>query len=352
VVFEILSWLPAKFLRRCRCVCTSWRALISDPAFIAEHRSRAEPLLVADSTRGGTMATTSVQIMDTDGYVVRLVDLGGLWTFRASLRDLVLVTSRPGHDWGAAIRVIDLASGGTILSCPGPAAEAADHVTTWFGFGRAARSGVLKVIRIVSRSFWLGHDLLTCEVLTVASGSGWRRTRSPPPEVCDSCDFHDGVAVDGVLHFLSPWRHGILCSDLASEEWTAIRGPKGVFRRKEEISLAELNGAVCMAHARRHTVNLWLLADTSKNVWVKAYKIRVDRVVHLPTDRVVDFVPLRAMRAGENLIFYYRPDYGSAAVLRLYDPRSGKCTDVENVPIGIDGRIGLCSSSLDPRLYM
>jgi hypothetical protein len=169
VVFEILSWLPAKFLRRCRCVCTSWRALISDPAFIAEHRSRAEPLLVAvtDSTRGGTMATTSVQIMDTDGYVVRLVDLGGLWTFRASLGDLALVTSRPGHDWGAAIRVIDLASGGTILSCPGPAAEAADHVTTWFGFGRAARSGVLKVIRIVSRSFWLGQGRLTCEVLMV-----------------------------------------------------------------------------------------------------------------------------------------------------------------------------------------
>ncbi|KAK1618600.1 hypothetical protein QYE76_024117 [Lolium multiflorum] len=148
VVFEILSWLPAKFLRRCRCVCTSWRALISDPAFIAEHRSRAEPLLVAvtDSIRGGTVATTSVQIMDTDGYVVRFVDLGGLWTFRASLGDLVLVTSSPGHDSRAAIRVIDLASGGTILSCPGPAAEAADHVTTWFGFGRAARSGVLKVI--------------------------------------------------------------------------------------------------------------------------------------------------------------------------------------------------------------
>jgi hypothetical protein len=107
-----------------------------------------------------------------------------------------------------------------------------------------------------------------------------------------------------------------------------------------------------MAHARRHTVNLWLLADTSKNVWVKAYTIRVDRIVHLPTDRVVDLVPLRVMRAGENLLFYYRPDYGSAAVLRLYDPRSGKCTDVENVPIGIDGRFGLCSSSLDPRLYM
>jgi F-box interacting protein len=320
---------------------------MSDPAFLAAHSSHIEPLLVAatDSIRG-TTATTSVQIMDTDGDVVRLVDLGGLRTFRASLGDLVLITSRPCHNSDDIISVIDLATGVTILSCPGPADEEADDVTTSFGFGRAARSGELKVIRIVFRSFWIGHDRLTCEVMTLVSGgasSGWRRTPSPPPEVCG---FHDGVAVNGVLHFLST-QHGIvLCFDLESEEWTAIRGPKGVVRRKAEISLAELNGALCIAHTRRHTVNLWLLADITKDLWFKAYTIPVDRVVHLPTDRVVELVPLRVMRATGNLLFYYRPSYDSAAVLGVYDPRSGKCTDVKKAPIGTDGRIGLCSSYL------
>ena len=73
--------------------------LISEPAFLAVHRSRAEPLLVAvtDSSIGHGGATMSnLQIMDTEGYGVRLVNLDGQWKFRASLDGLVLLT---GHDY-------------------------------------------------------------------------------------------------------------------------------------------------------------------------------------------------------------------------------------------------------------
>ena len=48
VVSDILSRLPVKCVSRLRCVCTGWRALISDPGFAALHRSRqAEPLIIA-----------------------------------------------------------------------------------------------------------------------------------------------------------------------------------------------------------------------------------------------------------------------------------------------------------------
>jgi hypothetical protein len=49
IISEMLLSLPAKDLRRCRCVCKGWRALISDPAFHAARRScgRAGPLIVA-----------------------------------------------------------------------------------------------------------------------------------------------------------------------------------------------------------------------------------------------------------------------------------------------------------------
>ncbi|CAN6571315.1 unnamed protein product [Malus baccata var. baccata] len=40
IILEILSRLPRNSLRRCRCVCKSWRALISDPDFIRIHAVR------------------------------------------------------------------------------------------------------------------------------------------------------------------------------------------------------------------------------------------------------------------------------------------------------------------------
>jgi hypothetical protein len=106
--------------------------------------------------------------------------------------------------------------------------------------------------------------------------------------------------------------------------------------------LAELDGALCIAHAKRRTVNIWLLTGIKKDVWVKVFTIPVGRVVHL--------VPLRVMRPGGKLLFYYHLECRSAAILHLYDPCLGKCTDVVKGPTNITGRISLCGSHLDHRL--
>ncbi|KAM0865120.1 hypothetical protein ACQ4PT_043487 [Festuca glaucescens] len=340
VVFEILSWLPARSLSRSRCVCTSWRAMISDPAFLAVRRSRAEPLLVAEINSGrGTTATMSLQIMDTDGDVTscKLIDLGRLWKLGASIDGLVLLTSRH-DDHSPAVRVIDLTTRERVASFR---AEAAD--ITWFGFGRAVESGALKVIRIGFR-FSTMDDRWTCEVLTLGDGGSygrWRHTGSPPA----SCsDMSDSATVNGVLHFLSALstqQDVILCFDLESEEWTVIHGPSGTPSVLDGAGLAELNGALCLTHVKLCTVDLWLLTDIKKQVWVKAYTITMDHVVYL--------MPLRVMHPGGKLLFCYRRLYESKTVLKVYDHRSGKCTDVERAPTDI-GRISLCSSHLDHRL--
>ncbi|XP_070682493.1 F-box/kelch-repeat protein At3g06240-like [Malus domestica] len=41
IIVEILSWLPVVSLLRFRCVCKSWRALITTPQFVAKHRAHA-----------------------------------------------------------------------------------------------------------------------------------------------------------------------------------------------------------------------------------------------------------------------------------------------------------------------
>lgn len=37
IIFDVLARLPVKMLCQLRCVSKTWRALISDPAFIAAH---------------------------------------------------------------------------------------------------------------------------------------------------------------------------------------------------------------------------------------------------------------------------------------------------------------------------
>jgi F-box interacting protein len=281
--------------------------------------------------------------MDAEGDVARLVNLRGVWKIRGSLDGLVLLTSGPNDDDShAAIRVMDLATGRTIASRPRPA-DAVRRLVTWFGFGRATRSGALKVIRI---SIMIPSYVMTCEVLRLGHGaSRWRQAMTPPTKLCRAtCDCSDGVLVNGILHFASMCRDDILCFDLETEEWTTIHGPSGIPSPWEKIGLAELSGALSIAHTKRRTVDLWLLTGMKKDVWVKVYTIpvAVGRAVHL--------VPLRMMCPSRNLLFYYRRDYGSATVLQVYDPSSGKCRDVGKAQTNINGRIGLCGSHLDPRL--
>ncbi|KAK1669384.1 hypothetical protein QYE76_057543 [Lolium multiflorum] len=333
VFFEILSWLPLRSLLRCRCVCKSWRALVSNPAFVAAHRSRAQPLLVAATEKPMSWANSTLEIMDAEGDAVRLVVyLGDHWKFLASLDSFVLLTSRQDTYYSSAyptVRVINLVTGETVATCSIPvdwAAGRGSRIPTWFGFGRAARSGALKVLCIVF------PKRLRCEVLTLGDNgnSEWRQTTRPSNMICDSSD---GVEVNGALHFLSVYQTHILGFDLESEEWTTIHGPSGIIPTPwEKIGLAELNGSLCIA------VNLWLLLDVNKAVWINTYTIKVGHVM--------DLVPLRVMCPGGKLLFYCRR--GHRSILQVYDPRTGKLE--KGPPTNIVGRVGLCSSHLDRRL--
>ncbi|KAK1548851.1 hypothetical protein Q3G72_004996 [Acer saccharum] len=63
IFFEILSWLPVKYLVRCKCVCKQWYKLIEDRSFIMKHFSRSEPVIVYFEDK--------VENLDVDGTIVR-----------------------------------------------------------------------------------------------------------------------------------------------------------------------------------------------------------------------------------------------------------------------------------------
>lgn len=302
-----------------------WRDHFSNPAFIAAHRSHAEPepLLVAmsDDSHAGYL-----QLMDTEGTVVRVVSLAGPWKFHASLDGLACITL--GYN-NSGTQIVDLATEVMLMNLLKPSVE---EYYTCLGFGRTTQSGVYKVLRLGNKA-----NAQICEVLTVGDGAEWRQAQPCPMMVRLHYDSSSGVTVNGASHFLSRDENYVLSFDLESEEWKVIHGPQGAIRDQNNRSIAELNATLCMAQILSPVIiNVWLLTNSNKNIWVKAYTI--------PTDwKVVNYVvPLRVLHLG-GLLFYYHGKT-SKPNLQVYDPLSGRCTDVKT-PTNLVGKIGLCSSN-------
>ncbi|KAF7104255.1 hypothetical protein CFC21_105163 [Triticum aestivum] len=327
VVFDILSWVPVKSACRFKSVCREWRALINDPAFVAAHKARAEPLLAiaADSCD----EPSTLRLIDMDGHIIKVI--------KNSLPILRLVCSSPGNLMcviGYALgiaRVLNLATG---------EAAVIDLTSNFMGFGRAAPSGAYKIVCVSPGS---------TEILTVGDGVCWRQAQ-PLPSSSISYNSRP-VVVRGVMYLILVSQlngDSVICFDLESEEWKGgIRGPPSSERQRCDASLQELNGALCMllpevGNIYHGTMSIWLLIDSRKGVWIKVYSIPMDPSAYSL------ITPLRILGDNGKLLFHVTLSFDEFAVLQIYDPRHRTFTDAPKVLAGDNGgSISLCSLHLD-----
>jgi hypothetical protein len=78
ILFDILSRVPVKSACRFRCVSGEWCTLISDPDFMAAHKSRhADPLVAVFSfeAKPGKLGADHLRFVDIDGKVVRAIKM-------------------------------------------------------------------------------------------------------------------------------------------------------------------------------------------------------------------------------------------------------------------------------------
>jgi F-box interacting protein len=260
-------------------VSKEWLALISDPVFIAKHKSCAasEPRLAVSFSVGKYSSIDSgLLVTDMKGNIVREIrGLGRLPTVLSSLDNLVSVSS-----YDCATRVVDVVTGKVLLTCPPPRTGLPETVV----LGRAAVSSSCKVVRLTQHpvSEYGGKVTQTCEVLTLEEdGVQWRQAEPP------------SALVSGIVHFLSSNIYigapadRVLCFNLESEEWTkAINGPLNAdtesWRKTGKIRLAKFNDALCMIQTEvRQTstlcANIWLLVKPGSSIWVKTYVIPMAR---------------------------------------------------------------------------
>jgi F-box interacting protein len=314
VVVDILSRIRVKTLCRFRCVSKGWYTLISDN-IVSVYKARAEPLLVVGSRRD-----TSLRLIDMGGNVVKVIkNVGYVWKLICTSRDNLVCVIGISCD----VKVVDLANGEVLQTC---------KKTGLLGFGCTIPFSVYKIVYI---------NPYLCEILTVGDDVEWRPMQLPQNSNISYA--RSPVVVNGVLHLLLRSQldgNGVLCFNLASEEWMkAIKGPPNVDLQKGDLSLSELNGSLCMVQPEDESwvTNIWLLTNSNKSTWVKVFEIPLNSRGHYRVK------PLRILPDGR-LVFYNTHEKTDLSSVQIYDPHNWDFIDAPNALAGVhDTNFSPCS---------
>ena len=348
LLFDVLLRLPAKELCRLRAVCRSWRSLTSDPLFSGAHAARHPgPLLLAkfrdDEAR--------VHVVDLSGSVVKRVPGPEGHEQLCTCLHLACVASK-----GNSCHVLDPATGAAYALPERPAPEHVNHEDlrnryTFFVSGQVASTGECKVLRVFNRTEFDDFDQQQLfEVFTINSGvsdAQWRARQSHYLFV----EANSAAVVGGVVYFLMSCAYDLMLFfgvdtgihpdciasfDLGTEEWRRdIQGPISSGLSMDDadateeyrsiwhkLTLSELKGSLVLAYHRRHqSLDLWLLTDFERDLWVKQFSIQTESAI--PADEYL-VKPLLLSDDGRLVIFLE-----STGLLLIYDPRTNSFSEVE-----------------------
>lgn len=367
---EILLRLQAKELCRLRLVCRLWRSLLSDPHFAAPHYARHRAVLIIAAYKDDAGRDVLVDIMDLSGQIVKKVPT--MEGDRAAVRGggtLDRVCVRKIDDSRSSYRVfnpireevyylpdrlLDPATG-AVYRIPDSYAE--EHVELAsslitepkYLFGQVARTGECKMFRMLFHfSVGIGGRGMF-EVCTLNSdnsssrAAGWRR--AAPLEKGIQISRFTSVVIDGVVYCLCFGPHHsitfdnrvteqdlIFTFDLETEAWgPSIRGPPITFPddadlmfyylglpNVKQLTIANLNRSLAVVHGPAPYVDVWILLDFAKGLWVKMYSIQFEKYTILkPVHPLFVF--------GDGKIILYKQDHD---YLQIYDPRTNTLADL------------------------
>ncbi|KAF7073932.1 hypothetical protein CFC21_078853 [Triticum aestivum] len=379
-LYEVLLRIPAKELCRLRAVCPAWRALTSDPPFVAAHmsRHRTAPPLLAIAYRDDS-EVNGVAISDLSGNVVRRIPVTGyeIVMVNQSGDAVRRISSKDEHDsirvvrsrldlvcfhWNVYSRtfwVLNPVTGATLDLPMGHSKELEHELEVqgrkwgchveWCAFGKVSSTREYKALRICSI-----RDRQVCEVITFddTNHGSWRRKQDPPSRICTGLQMRC-VVVDEVVYFLMDFHYtyfetgviaivpgSIASFNLEKEEWGVLPGPEQVKRFVQEnkkysysqlelqLSLAELNGCLVVVHnIHKVSMDLWFLTDFEKGLWVKKYSLpsHVARLFWYPFLMLDDGrIFFSGMDGLEGLLTGGKEGEG---FLQSYDPRNDTYAD-------------------------
>ncbi|CAL5078993.1 unnamed protein product [Urochloa decumbens] len=348
-LFEILLRLTAKELCRLRAVSRPWRALLSDPHFIAAHAARhPSPLVVVGYglSSGYPDGNILCDIMDLSGQVVKRIRATGDGIGEDSVVSARLEFAEIARGLSCGCQLLNPATGAvTVL----PEELADEHAALQLdifeyrsvvAFGKVASTGEYKALRVFDNTFDEPSSEQLCEVFTIDGRSRdarWRAKRAPP------CPVHvsNMAVVNGIVYFFfhDGYWYGyvkpkfIASFDLGTEEWRrTIQVPMFKFEGSalglssshmefNRFSLASLNDCLAVVHCVYSAyIDIWFLMDFEKGLWARQHSIQIKQ--NAPDDGI--FVhPLLVLNDGRIVTYI-----GNRGILRIYNPRTTDYTDL------------------------
>uniref|UniRef100_A0A2P2K4Y2 F-box protein At5g62510-like n=1 Tax=Rhizophora mucronata TaxID=61149 RepID=A0A2P2K4Y2_RHIMU len=281
---HILPRLPVRSLMRFRCVSKYWNQLTYDPSFARLHKSLHCPThllitswsVVGDESRIHFVSVpvrkdaklgTPVHLLSLpiDKHYV-LQSLNGLLCIHRSNMMYPYHGDKPVFIFNPSTREIATVPVDDTLK------TRSSHVSYYFGFCQLTNEHKVLGLR---RFFNMDFEPISieCEVYTIGSGS-WRRIKPAVPfDPAELTYYTDPVCFNGALHWICQSQKSIVAFDVGGECFREFQMPEGFPSRSFLGYLLIVGGRLAMVNGKHlfdeSTMELWVLDDYQKHVWVK-----------------------------------------------------------------------------------
>ncbi|KAI5015246.1 hypothetical protein ZWY2020_056636 [Hordeum vulgare] len=361
VFMEILVRLPVKYLVRCKCVSTYWRARIEDGDFVREHRDRSSasrpslliiPRNVGEGDREEFDDDISFYILGPGQEPDTFEDKAELMCEKACPPELVEGITNfiyPTHCDG----LVAIATGTDQVFLCNPATQEfvalplgtpdvdIDNMrppSAAIGFDLSQKQYVIARYFYRRRCFdestgKLDYDI-GHEVFTLGDNSwSWKPTVDPPHAIGHTRPVCTGdVIYWGCDHMEDPLPSSLMRFSLQYKTFDLVPCPPGFAYNSAIEHLADLNGKLCYVNltTSENTFDVWQLADDG-TLWLPRCRIDPDDCLDSVAFGSVAFLPL--LTAGGRMLTMVSDDEQ-----RLYwcDERSGDVEEVVDLEEDID----------------
>ncbi|XP_010918081.1 F-box protein At5g49610-like [Elaeis guineensis] len=325
IIFNILERLPAKSILRFRGVCKSWSSLISDPYFLLCHAHRAKPSVLLTRYTQPSLGLQLQPVRCTNTQTT---------TFEVRCPCLSLLASCDGLlcFQGIPFGTRRHYSPGYYYVCNPLTDEWITLPEAWCNNGFLCafyHHSSMNEYRLLRNSPY-GYEILTI------GAKEWRRITclfdANPSPMLEFYVLHGPpsldkppISVHGKLHYLptigTPLIWLIIVFDIDSEKFGLMSLPESC-RTKEwtihESRLIELEGKLGVSTiAPDAMLDIWMLEDYEKQVWVKRYRVQTTP----RREQITWFKPLVVHDDGKALVDW-RGD------LVLYDFKHHTCRKI------------------------
>ncbi|PRQ50249.1 putative F-box domain-containing protein [Rosa chinensis] len=360
----ILLKLPTRSILICKCVCKTWRVLISDPEFAKMHFAQAEAYPMVRPWGPTRVSRTLYLVEPEDEFSLAIKDKDylsdcdygslkfdkchfrmNLAKYKLPLRDAEKVMNnddnvnlmrnrKHGSKRMPCIKirpndhkynVVNSCNGflclsepifndpvvvcnpvtGEFMHLPEASKRENQKVTIHCGIGFSPKANRYKVVRIFDQGS--PHPITMAEAHTLGSSS-WKLIGSCP------CSSYNQLAfptyIEGALYwfYYDPLKYVILSFDLDSENFQSL--PPLPFQREQyrNVSMGVLGNCLCVCDAHGIHINLWVLKNHgAKRSWRRKISIETDHFgfdgERWPSGL---YKPMKYCKDGGLLMFNYR----------------------------------------------